>query len=372
MAHARGTRSAWLPLARSTEYMVGDGRKQAAAIDTLSDDIFLEIFAIALNLPYPYTIEHMTEWQRLVQVCKRWRQIIYASPRYLNLHLCCSNGTSIRKILSCWPALPISIAYHLPFPDEDDGRSVELIAALEHPDRIHRVELDTMSGVEQVAAVMQVPFPVIKHLEISVTATATALPSGFLGGSAPCLQHLRLDYMPFPELPALLLSARDLVSLQLSGIPPTGAGYISPQAMGVCLAGLPRLETLYIGIQYPIPPSEQTTRRPDPPVIAVLPALTHFMFRGESKYLEGLVVQIDTPRVKYISVGYLMEDVQASQFSQFIGRAENLKLAQFKNAEVTFSRDDVSFKLIEDDDEHKPKHERSRVSVTIEGGRPES
>ena len=359
-------------LASSTELhgtLAGKGSRQAATIKILPDEIFREIFALCM--PDPYTDKHMRIWQRLMQVCKRWREIIYASPRYLNLHLCCTNGTPFRKNLGYWPAFPISIVYHLPnhdflFPLEDDDHDIELIAALKRPDRVHRINLDTTTSVvEDVVAVMQVPFPVMTHLEFSgPSVEVPVLPGGFLGRSAPCLQHLHLNHIPFPELPTLLLSARDLVSLQLDCIPLTG--YISPEAMVVGLAGLTRLRTLRIEIQFPIPPSEQTTRRTDSPMMAVLPALTQFEFRGESEYLEPLVAQIDTPRVEDISIEYSVEEIQASQLSRFIGRtlAANLKLAQFKGAEATFLDDVVSIKL---EVEREGGHPRAGHSVTILG-----
>ncbi len=312
----------------------GESSIHAATIDILPDDIFREIFASCLPDPYAYgdPIERMRLWQRLVHVCQRWRQIIYASPYYLDLHIYCSNRTPFSKDLSCWPEFPLAVRYFIP----REGRN--LIAALKHPDRVRRIDLIiTNSEVEEVFAVMQVPFPMLTHLELMGADDeddVPDLPCRFLGGSAPCLQHLRLDSISFPELPTLLLSARDLVSLQLNCIPPTG--YISPEAMVVGLAVLTRLRTLCIRFPSPIPPHEQREMRPDPPMLTVLPALTQFKFRGNSEYLEDLVAQIDTPRVEDVRIEYFMQEVQTHQLSQFIGRSANLKLAQFKRAQVTF------------------------------------
>ena len=300
------------------------------------------------------------EWQRLVQVCQRWRQIIYASPRYLELHLCCTNGTPFKEELSRWPAFPIIIAYHLPnsdyrLPDDDDDYDVELIAALEHPDRVQRVDLDiTISGVEEVFAVMQVPFLVLTHLGLTGYVDVPVLSGGFLGGSAPCLQHLRIEGVPFPELPTLLLSARDLVFLQL------GCGYISPEAMVVGLAGLTRLRTLCIKTHSPTPPPEPTRR---PSMLAVLPALTRFVFGGDSEYLEDLVAQIDTPRIDSVSIEYSMEEVRIRQLSQFIDRTANLKLAQFTHAQVSFSNVTAYIEL----DCPQGERHQVRLSITVLG-----
>jgi len=93
----------------------------------------------------------MREWQRLVHVCQRWRQIIYASPRYLDLFLFCSSFTPVRN-LSCWPTFPIAISYH--FPDDEDEDDV--IALLKRPDRVHFVDLFLMaSQLGKVVAAMQ-------------------------------------------------------------------------------------------------------------------------------------------------------------------------------------------------------------------------
>ena len=46
----------------------------------------------------------------------------------------------------------------------------------------------------------------------------------FWAGPAPSLQHLCLQAIAFPELPTLLLSPRDLISLELEYTPPIGYG----------------------------------------------------------------------------------------------------------------------------------------------------
>ena len=50
-----------------------------------------------------------------------------------------------------------------------------------------------------------------------------------------------LRCVSFPELPTLLLPARDLVSLYLDYVPPTGC--ISLEVIVACLAGLTTLTT---------------------------------------------------------------------------------------------------------------------------------
>ena len=125
-------------------------------------------------------------------------KMIYASPRFLNLHLFCSDQTPFRKNLGRWPEFPLIVSYRI-----SKGQDIH-IAALKHPDRIHRVDLTiTSSDAEEVVAAMQMPFPVLTHLELTGPNDYSGvldLPSQFLGGSAPCLQHLRFDSVFFSKL----------------------------------------------------------------------------------------------------------------------------------------------------------------------------
>jgi hypothetical protein len=174
----------------------------------LPDDVFLEIFSLCVRT--------LSEWRTLVHVCQRWRQIIYASPRYLHLLLFCSNRTLVRKGLNIWPALPIAMSYHLRLPGDED----DVIALLKHSDRVRLIDLKIRSPQwGKVVAAMQEPCPVLTHLEPELSGFGD-LPSGFLGGSAPHLQRVDLFRTLFPEFPTLLLSARDLVSLYLPRYPP--------------------------------------------------------------------------------------------------------------------------------------------------------
>jgi hypothetical protein len=107
-----------------------------------------------------------------------------------------------------------------------------IIAALEHNDRICELDLFDIpsSQLEKVLAAMQQPFPALTRLWLwPRDETAPVVPASFLGGSAPRLQTLILDRIPFPGLPKLLLSATHLVHLDLWRIP--HSGYISPEAM---------------------------------------------------------------------------------------------------------------------------------------------
>ncbi|KAH8981053.1 hypothetical protein EDB86DRAFT_2977779 [Lactarius hatsudake] len=189
---------------------------------------------------------------------------------------------------------------------------------------------------------MEVPFPVLTHLELTGHEEEDRpkdmlyLSDRFLGGSAPCLQHLSLESAALEDLPKLLLSTRDLVSLRLENFPPWSC--ISPEEIVGGLAGLTKLRTL--SIRFAFPYKRWCTGSPMPPQpCAVLPALTEFESRGDSKYLDELMAQIDTPRVEDVKIEYSELDVQAPQFSEFIKRS------QFRRAQVDFSTYDPKIKL---------------------------
>ncbi|KAH8994646.1 hypothetical protein EDB83DRAFT_2477488, partial [Lactarius deliciosus] len=142
----------------------------------------------------------------------------------------------------------------------------------------------------------------------------SVIPSRFLGGSAPHLQHFRLKNVPFPHLPTFLLSVRNLITLEVENI--CQNGYISPEAMVGGLAVLTKLTTLSITFDK-LTVYDQTTRA-DPPMRITLPALTSFHYEVDDFRLE-----------------YLTDEIQATQLSRFLDRTENLKLDQFNCAKVT-------------------------------------
>ena len=292
------------------------------------------------------------EWQRLVRVCRRWRQIIYASPRYLDLLLYCSKGTFIRN-LSCWPAFPITINYFSLDPEEED----DVVALLQHSDRVRKINLPvhlTDSQLRKVVLAMQEPFPLLTQLELHADLDLPDeldLPGGFLGGSAPCLREVGLDAIPFPELPTLLLSSCDLVSLHLNRIPPTD--YISPEAMIASLSVLTKLQSLRITFQFWRSYPEQRTGHPVSPVRAVLPALTEFAFWGRKEYLEDFVARLDTPRLEDLWM-FLdrLNSLWLPQLSLFIARTETLR---FSHARLEFSGQTSRIELGRDFYPHGPR-----------------
>ena len=110
------------------------------------------------------------EWTTLVHVCRRWRYIVFASPRRLNLQLLVKAKTPVRKMPDIWPALPIVISPEIGKADSLVEIADNVVAALEHPDRVCHVALNSISfrssELERVLATMQNPFPVLRCLRL--------------------------------------------------------------------------------------------------------------------------------------------------------------------------------------------------------------
>jgi hypothetical protein len=299
----------------------------------LSEDVLLETFDICRRnydppMRNPDLPEAVWNWYILVHVCQRWRKVVFASPRRLNLQLRCTHGTPVRKNLDIWPTFPIDIRYHdyraIKDVDEDN-----IIAALEHPDRVNAVSLSlTGPQLGKMVTVMQEQFPTLRHLFLTTHMSphdVPVLPSEFLGRSAPCLQKFGLYGIPFPALPSLLVSASDLVTLEFFDIPQSG--YVSPEAMVASLATLTRLEYLNIGFRSP-------NSRPDqilltPTTRTLLPVLTSFKFNGAREYLEDFAARIVAPLLNSITIDYFNQlvEFEVPQLSRFIHHSENLKQA---------------------------------------------
>ena len=108
-------------------------------------------------------------WQSLVQVCRRWRGLVFESPRRLNLQLCCTPGRFARASLNVWPALPLLIKGVV---NEASVAVDNAIAELEHRDRIYQIDLvfSTTWQIKVFWIAMQVPFPQLALLRLSVQA----------------------------------------------------------------------------------------------------------------------------------------------------------------------------------------------------------
>jgi hypothetical protein len=300
----------------------------------LPDDVLLEIFDFcSLDVD-----EWLYAWQTLVHVCRQWRRVVFGSARRLNLELICSTETPARDTLDIWPALPLLV-----YADESETSGVDnVVAALERSDRVREISISiSRSKSEELWEGMQEPLPELTFLKLKSNdedEPVSILPDSFLGGSAPRLQSLFLEYVPFPGLPKLLLSTANLAELSLSPIP--RSGYISPESMVTGFSGLTRLENLSLEFESPFPRPDTESRRLPPPTRSVLPALTRFKFKGGSGYLDELVAHVDVPRLNDFSIIFFeVFYFDTPRLVQFIRRTPYSKA--FGKAHITFYTGDA-------------------------------
>jgi hypothetical protein len=275
-------------------------------------------------------------WHTLVHVCQKWRNVVFGSPRRLNLRLHCIANTPVREMLNVWPPFPIVVWVR----DYVTLGVDNTLAALKHNDRICQLGLFYFPSLqlEKVLAAMQQPFPALKYLRLGLNdETGLVIPDSFLGGSAPCLKKLVLyGIIPFPKL---LLSATHLVHLSLCRIP--HSGYISPEALAACFSALTSLKSLFIGFESPQSCPDRNNQHPSPPTRSLLPVLTRLWFRGVAEYLEDLVARIDAPLLDKFTITFFHRLIfDSPRLTHFISRTPKFKT--LGEARVVFSNQIVT------------------------------
>jgi hypothetical protein len=149
----------------------------------------------------------------------------------LDLRLLCANNRLLNP-LDIWPELPIVI-----YVDDWKLRHwqtlsvTDVISVLKQHDRVCKVSINIVSNplLEELATTSGPFSALIEFNLLSFEDDSQILPDSFLGGSVPSLRSFSLWGIPFPAMGKLLLSTRDLVTLSLGFIPPSG--FILPEAM---------------------------------------------------------------------------------------------------------------------------------------------
>jgi len=271
-------------------------------------------------------------WHALVNVCRRWRYVVYSSPRRLDLRFEYRGYGPMLEVPDAWQALPVILTSSPDGHPSSRQRWDNRVAALEseHYNRICEIDIFDMTSSrwERFTAAMQKPFPKLTYLQVSLSLygnfMAPVLPDSFLGGSAPRLRDLSFNGIPFPSMPKLLLSANGLVTLTLEDIP--DSGYFSPEAMATALTVMFGLEVLRLQFRFPHFLRDPESRPLLPPTRFVLPALTELAFHGDKEYLEILLAQIDVPLLYEFYIAFHMDiDFDVPQLHRLIGHAEEFK-----------------------------------------------
>jgi hypothetical protein len=307
----------------------------------LPDDILLEIFNFYVD---GYVDDYLgpfkgveATWIKLAHMCRRWRSVVFQSPRRLNLQLVCTANTPVRDTLDIWPPFPLIIYIFGKIIYKDELSSLDVIvAALEHNNRVREIHLrhftTSQMGCVTDSAAMQNSFPELTKLWLHIDLFANdhrprpILPDSILGGTAPRLQSISLEGISYPGLPKLLLSATHLVDLSLYDIPISG--YIPPEVMATGLSALTSLQSLHLDFRYPRPRTAQDSRRLPPPPLtrSILPSLTKIYFHGPSEYLEEIFARIDAPRLDKLDISFFNQMIfDTPQLFQFISRRPTLR-----------------------------------------------
>ena len=312
----------------------------------LPDDVILVIFdfyGVKGTRISEYLIDPRDAWRTLAHVCRRWRSVVFGSPRRLNLQLVCTTKTPVRDTLDVWPALPLVIQ---DLDCKKEGVD-NIIALLEHSELVGRISQIYLGGVclEGISRAMEISFPELTDLALhhnDETKPAIPLSDLFLGGSTPRLQYLDFDNISFPGLPKLLLSATVLTELHIEHIP--RSGYISPEAIVACLSVSNSLGVLSLEFQSPQSHPDQGSRRPPSQKRTVLPVLSRFWFKGVGEYLEDLVARVDAPRLNFLHITFFNDIVfETPQFNQFISHTPTLKALD--KASIALGDDHASIKF---------------------------
>ena len=332
---------------------------QRGTIETLPDDVLFKIFKFFIDEIYRcYTTGTTSEkWYVLVHICRRWRNLVFTSPRHLNLQIFVTlPQRSGKRLLDLWQDLPLYIysSGDIDFSTNEDLDNVVATFRLNHRVSAIHLAYPSDSAWETIGPLMNHPFPALTDCCIQWPEEdedwdeeKDAISFSFLGGSAPYLRNLHLDCVPFPAIPNLLLSSTNLICLRYDDIPQSG--YISPQEIVTGLSALTRLESLSLTFQTAQSPPDSAIRIPPPHARTLLPALTDLRFRGGREYMEYLVAQIHNRSLQSMEITFsffFQEVLEVSELAKFVCTADKLSLVD--EGEVEFGSDYISIKLSQD------------------------
>jgi hypothetical protein len=317
---------------------------QHLAAQTLPDDVLLEIF----NCHRQVSIEDGPwKWHRLAQVCRRWRSVVFAYPRHLDLRIVSTYDKPIRNVPKFWPALPVIIWYphrqtasHPILSAEDNISDI-----FKNPARICEIDLDiTPSMLVKFASSLEKSFPALDHLRLrSQNSTyAIVLPDKFLDGSAPRLRVLHLKFIAIPMLPRILSSSKNLISLRLEDI--TLAGYFTASDLAIGLSTATQLESLVLTFL----PETITPLSPRGPSLLSsrisLPSLTEFRYEGDGWYICYFLSRINAPMIEQISVLFFYDAAYGThKLCELFGLGDILNSSRCLTTRIHLSRYHMEF-----------------------------
>ena len=147
---------------------------QLITFDMLHDDALLKISDLYVDEDIrPLEKQRIDKWITLAHVCRRWRSVVFYSPRRLNMRLLCTPESSARDTLDIWPPLPLVIRNIRYFFNDEPSRMDNTIAALERNDRVCQIVLRYLTRLQMEyvtdSAAMRKPFLELTDLHLGVS-----------------------------------------------------------------------------------------------------------------------------------------------------------------------------------------------------------
>ena len=258
------------------------------AISSIPVELLVEIFDWC-RLHDEYLWNHRCRWFNLLQVCRRWRDVIPEWASRLNLRCRYNCANHITTMPSYLTQLPLIIHYSGGTYWERPVIKENLLLALQHRDRLCDIFI-SCSGFQDSELQMALAnaFPMLETLSLQDN-TSQALPHHLV---APHLRALHLRQITIPRECLSLANATKLSSLRIEGIENGGIDF-PPGDLVDCIANLPQLEELFIIILPDAHLHYLSTELPPTPITRVILArLSRLISRGTGAYLGNLLTRI--------------------------------------------------------------------------------
>jgi hypothetical protein len=276
-------------------------------IDHLPGEVLLEIFDHYLGNFYGQTSlrvwSNNNGWFKLAHVCHKWRCIVLASPRRLQVMLFFAESTPTRAaVLEC-PSLA-----HLPIVVDysrivwNAGAQTRLISALRYPNRVVRITINgSCKNFDKICKALDLPLPALTSLELhNMKGNVEPIrQASSLLTSIKSLLHLRLDNAELSSLLPLLSVTRALESLTLI----VDALFWQREGTSLLthLQRIPHLRDIQVSTR-----SSFLENMNKPPITTVLLAeLSHLYFYGQCAEIEWFVAGLTAPSLQRLHISVL-------------------------------------------------------------------
>ncbi|KAI0258409.1 hypothetical protein BC834DRAFT_911470 [Gloeopeniophorella convolvens] len=298
-------------------YNVG-GSLQPTTIHSLPDTALLEVFRASRDNIFSWQMGYWRrQWWNLfpAHVCRRWRELIIASSKSLQLRTLCGVHLPIIDVVRHSPPVPLIIK-SLGSKAALSSKQVDaLIFALGHLDRLCEVSLYMTPEVsDKFVASVRGEAPNLEHLQL-VSSTNATLPTSFLFGNAPKLREVHLSDV-FPPL----IRFPHVVKFHFDAQPEESFDVNRLRELIECIRSMLRLEHLDLDLpQHAFLPlvTERTS----------LPALLQLTLSGSGSHLQALADAFDAPLLSTMDVGLFdpRTPLVAPSLPRFLCNAPRLK-----------------------------------------------